>query len=106
MSINSLIRIVIVEDDKLIREGFSLLISSTYGYRVVGSYASCEEALRQLEEDQPEVVLMDIELPGMGGIACIEKIKKARPGTNVIVVSVYDQPGLVFEALCAERVVI
>ncbi len=101
MSINSLIRIVIVEDDKLIREGFSLLISSTYGYRVVGSYASCEEALRQLEEDQPEVVLMDIELPGMGGIACIEKIKKARPGTNVIVVSVYDQPGLVFEALCA-----
>ncbi len=71
--------IVIVEDDKLIREGFSLLISSTYGYRVVGSYASCEEALRQLEEDQPEVVLMDIELPGMGGIACIEKSRRPGP---------------------------
>jgi hypothetical protein len=43
-------RIALVEDDKLIREGFSLLISSTYGYRVVGAYGSCEEALKHLSE--------------------------------------------------------
>jgi DNA-binding NarL/FixJ family response regulator len=95
------IRIALVEDDKLIREGFTLLISSTYGYRVVGAYGSCEEALKHLAEDEPEVVLMDLELPGMSGIEGIEKIKKQRPKTNVIVVSVYDQPERVFQALCA-----
>ena len=82
------IRIVIVEDDNLIRDGFALLIDSTYGFRIVNT-------------DQPDVVLMDIDLPGMNGIEGISRIKKLRPRTNIIVVTVYENDELVFKALCA-----
>lgn len=95
------IRIVIVEDDNLIRDGFALLINSTYGYTIVNAYNNCEDALKHLPEDAPDVVLMDIELPGMNGIEGIEKVKRLRPKTNIIVVTVYDNDSLVFQALCA-----
>jgi DNA-binding NarL/FixJ family response regulator len=95
------IRIVIVEDDNLIRDGFALLINSTYGFSIVNTYSNCEDALKRLQEDAPDVVLMDIELPGMNGIEGIERIKKIRPKTNIIVVTVYDNDTLVFQALCA-----
>lgn len=95
------IRICIVEDDTLIRDGFALLINSTHGFRIINTYPRCEDALRNLFRDEPDVVLMDIELPGMNGIEGIEKIKKLRPKTNVIVVTVYENDELVFKALCA-----
>jgi DNA-binding NarL/FixJ family response regulator len=95
------IRICIVEDDTLIRDGFALLINSTHGFRIINTYHRCEDALRNLLRDEPDVVLMDIELPGMNGIEGIEKIKKLRPKTNVIVVTVYENDELVFKALCA-----
>jgi len=95
------IRICIVEDDNLIRDGFALLIDSTYGFRIVNTYFRCEDALRNLDADQPDVVLMDIDLPGMNGIEGIARIKKLRPRTNIIVVTVYENDELVFKALCA-----
>jgi DNA-binding NarL/FixJ family response regulator len=95
------IRICIVEDDHLIRDGFALLINSTYGYYVVNTYSNCEDALKNLASDNPDVILMDIELPGMNGIEGIERIKKLRPKVNIIVVTVYDNDQLVFQALCA-----
>lgn len=94
-------RICIVEDDHVIREGFSLLINSTHGFCIVNAYGNCEDAIRNLFDDQPDVVLMDIELPGMNGIEGITRIKKLRPKTNVIVVTVYENDELVFKALCA-----
>jgi DNA-binding NarL/FixJ family response regulator len=90
-----------VEDDNIIRNGFALLINSTFGYRIVNTYGNCEDAIKNLFQDEPDVVLMDIELPGMSGIEGIEKIKRLRPKTDIIVVTVYDNPQLVFEALCA-----
>ncbi len=95
------IRICIVEDDNLIRDGFALLIDSTYGFQIVNTYYRCEEALKNLDNDRPDVVLMDIDLPGMNGIEGIAKIKKLRPRTNIIVVTVYENDELVFKALCA-----
>ena len=94
------IRICIVEDDNLIRDGFALLINSTYGFKIVNTYQRCEDALRNLDADSPDVVLMDINLPGMSGIEGIIKIKKLRPRTNIIVVTVYEDDDLVFKALC------
>lgn len=95
------IRICIVEDDNLIRDGFALLINSTYGFKIVNTYYRCEDAIKNLVSDSPDVVLMDIELPGMNGIEGIARIKKLRPKTNIIVVSVYENDELVFKALCA-----
>jgi DNA-binding NarL/FixJ family response regulator len=94
-------RIVIVEDDNLIRDGFALLIGSTYGFQIVNTYSNCEDCLKQLQADQPDVILMDIELPGMNGIEGIKKVKKINPKINIIVITVYDSDSMVFEALCA-----
>ncbi|MDJ1468372.1 response regulator transcription factor [Cytophagaceae bacterium DM2B3-1] len=96
------IKVCIVEDDTIIRNGFSMLIDGTPGFRIVNTYNRCEEAIKNLCEDSPDVVLIDIELPsGMNGIEGIEKIKKSRPKTNVIVITVYENDELIFKALCA-----
>ncbi len=96
------IRVCIIEDDTTIRAGFSMLINGTTGFCIINSYNRCEEAIKNLHEDAPDVVLIDIELPGgMNGIEGIEKIKKIRPKTNVIVITVYEDDELVFKALCA-----
>jgi DNA-binding NarL/FixJ family response regulator len=94
-------RICIVEDDNLIRDGFALLIGSTYGFQIVNTYSNCEDCLKHLQTDQPDVILMDIELPGMNGIEGIKKVKKINPRINIIVITVYDSDSMVFEALCA-----
>lgn len=94
-------RICIVEDDNLIRDGFAILIGSTYGFQIVNTYSNCEDCLKHLHADQPDVILMDIELPGMNGIEGIKRIKKINPKINIIVITVYDSDSMVFEALCA-----
>lgn len=94
-------RIVIVEYNEVVREGFALLISSVSQHQVVNSYATCEEALKYLTSDQPGILLMDLELPGMHGLEGIKRIKKALPDSNIIVISVHANSELVFQALCA-----
>ncbi|MEQ8531930.1 MAG: response regulator, partial [Imperialibacter sp.] len=61
-------KICIVEDNFVIKEGYKILIDSISKYHVVNTYTSCEEALDNIESDAPDVVLMDLELPGMSGI--------------------------------------
>jgi DNA-binding NarL/FixJ family response regulator len=95
------IKICLVEDDTIIREGFELLLNENQGFKVVNSYNNCEDFLKNLHSDKPNVVLMDIELPGMNGIEGIERVKKLYPQAQVIVVTVYENDELVFKALCA-----
>ena len=94
-------RIVIVEDNEAVREGFTLIINSVNKYFVVNGYDNCEEALKNLRKDKPEIVIMDLELPGMNGIEGIGEIKKLNPGVDIIVNSIYENSELVFQALCA-----
>lgn len=94
-------RITIVEDNDVVREGFALLIDSVNEFEVVGTYATCEEAIRKLKDDYPDVILMDIELPGINGIEGCNRIKKLLPDVNIIVITVHENSELVFEALCA-----
>jgi DNA-binding NarL/FixJ family response regulator len=91
------IRVCIVEDDHVIRDGFGLLIDSTHGYKIINTYSNCEEAIKNLDSDKPDVVMMDIELPG----GMNAKIKKLKPKINIIVITVYENDELVFQALCA-----
>ncbi|MEP2774250.1 MAG: response regulator transcription factor [Fulvivirga sp.] len=94
-------RIVIVEDNDAVREGFSLIINSVSKYYVVAGYDNAEEALKNLKKDKPEIVLMDLELPGMNGIDAIAAIKKINPNIDLIVNTIYENSDLVFQALCA-----
>lgn len=94
-------RIVIIEDNETMRNGFSFLISSNGKYTVIGSYENAELALKNLLRDLPTIILMDIGLPEMNGIQAINEVKKTLPSVQIIVLSVHEETALVFEAFCA-----
>jgi len=94
-------RVTIVEDNHLIRQGFASVIQGSGRYQVVGHYGSCEEALKNLDQDAPDIVLMDIELPGMNGIEGTGLIKKRCPGCIVLIITVFEDSEKVFQSLCA-----
>jgi DNA-binding NarL/FixJ family response regulator len=93
-------RIVIVEDNDAVREGFSLIINSVSSYYVVNGYDNAEDAIKHLKKDKPDIMLMDLELPGMNGIEAINIIKKSSPHIQLIVNTIYENSDLVFQALC------
>ncbi len=94
-------RIVIVEDNDAVREGFSLIINSVSNYLVVNAYDNAEDAIKNVRKDKPDVILMDLELPGMNGIEAIAIIKKGSPHIDLIVNTIYENSDLVFQALVA-----
>src|SRR2546423_5873416 len=96
-----LIRTAIVEDKRDIREGLAMLINGTPGYRCTGSYASMEEALRNISRELPEVVLCDIGLPGMSAIEGIRLLKERFPALQLLMLTVYEDDERIFDALCA-----
>jgi DNA-binding NarL/FixJ family response regulator len=95
------IQIVVIEDDEIIREGYSLLIGQSEGYRVVNSYASFDEAVKTIADDFPDVILLDIELPGTNGIQAIPKLKRMLPHTYILILTVYESEKMIFEALAS-----
>ena len=94
-------RIIIIEDNRDIREGFVALINESENYEVVRDYDNCEEAIQNLKRDQPDVVLMDIDLPGMSGIEGTSRILKHKPGTLILIITVFEDSDKVFKSLCA-----
>lgn len=94
-------RITIIEDNVSIREGFSAVLDTVEKYEVMNLYSNCEDALANLDQDQPDVVLMDIELPGMDGIAGTIRIKKQLPNCIVLIITVLEDSEKVFRSLCA-----
>lgn len=95
------IKVAIIEDQKHAREGLAALIDGTSGYRTVGHFASMEEALSQLEQEIPDVILMDIQLPGMNGIEGVRIVKSRHPGIQILMLTVFADNDYIFEAICA-----
>ena len=93
------IRIVIIEDDEIIREGYALLIGQVEGYQVANTYSSFDDAVKSIGDVAPDVILLDIELPGTNGIAAIPKLKKMLPNAHILILTVYESEKLIFEAL-------
>ena len=94
-------RIVIVEDNEAVREGFSEIINSMSDYTVISGYDNAEAALKHYKKDKPDIVIMDLELPGMHGIQAIAEIRKLDGKVDIIVNTIYENSDLVFQALCA-----
>src|SRR6202007_462697 len=92
------IRIVIIEDDQIIREGYALLIGQTEGYQVVNGYVSFDEAAKGIADNAPDVVLLDMELPGTNGIQAIPKLKRMLPHAYIVILTVYESEKTIFEA--------
>jgi DNA-binding NarL/FixJ family response regulator len=95
------ISIAIVEDLDVVRNGLKDFISLSTDFLVLGSYKTGEEALQKLPEIKPDIVIMDINLPGMNGIECIRQVKDKSPGTQFMMFTVYENDDKVFEALKA-----
>src|ERR1039458_2472691 len=96
--------VVIVEDDRGLREEIVQILETAPDIRCIGAFASAEAALPKILETLPDVVLMDIELPGMSGIQCVSEIKKAAPDMQIIMVTVYEDSERIFRALKAGAV--
>ena len=95
------VRVVVVDDHALIREGVRALLGSIEGMEIVGEAASGDEALRVVRESRPDVVLMDLHMPGTDGITATREISTAFPSTSVLVVSMLDDDASVFAAMRA-----
>lgn len=95
------IRVAVVEDRPEIRDGLAALIDGTAGYRCTARFGSMEQALAGLKTHPPDVVLLDIGLPGMSGIEGIPLLHAIQPGILVIVLTIYEDDQRIFDALCA-----
>ncbi len=96
-----LIHIAIVEDIDEIREGLAALINGAEGFRCVATYANAEAALSDLPDWEPDVTLMDIELPGMSGIECIRVLKAQLPKLQIMMLTIYEDDEKIFNSLAA-----
>jgi DNA-binding NarL/FixJ family response regulator len=96
-----IIKVAIVEDRREIREGLTMLIGGTEGFVCSGSYRSVEEALDRISHQVPDLVLMDIGLPGMSGIEGLRILKERYPDMLLLMLSVYNDDERIFDAMCA-----
>jgi DNA-binding NarL/FixJ family response regulator len=93
--------VIIVEDDTGLREQLVQVVESESDIHCLGAFTSGEEALPRILEKKPDVVLMDIGLPGMSGIQCTAEIKKVHPEMQIIMVTIYEDSERIFRALKA-----
>ena len=93
------IKVSIVEDNRGTRESLSELLGRAPALQCVGAHPTGEEALKQIPSERPDVVLMDINLPGMSGIECVKRLKELLPKTQVLMLTTYEESDLIFDSL-------
>jgi len=95
------ISVSIVEDNDQLRGTLARALNRAEGFRCLSQYPNAEAALQGLPNDRPDVVLMDINLPGMNGVECVRRLKQLLPGTQVVMLTVYEDTENIFNALAA-----
>ena len=95
------INVSIVEDDDGIREDMAVLINGASELQCVSTHPSAEQALEQIPLKQPDVVLMDINLPNMSGIDCVRKLKETMPSVQILMLTMYEDSEQIFNSLAA-----
>lgn len=96
-----MITVSIVEDNEQLRGTLARVINRADGFRCLSHYATAEAALEALPKDRPDVVLMDINLPGMNGVECVRQLKLTAPQILVVMLTVYEDTESIFNALAA-----
>ena len=95
------ITVSIVEDQDPLRKTLERVLNRADGFECVSTYGSAEAALEELPQKKPNVVLMDINLPGMNGVECVRKLKQIAPQIQVVMLTVYEDTENIFNALAA-----
>lgn len=94
-----MIKVLIVDDQEMIRESLELMLSSRVNIEVIGSAENGKEAISKAKRGKPDVILMDIRMPGMDGIECMKAIKCFQPKTKVIILTTFDDDEYIYESL-------
>jgi DNA-binding NarL/FixJ family response regulator len=95
------VNIIIYEDNANLRESLSSLLALAGDYNVMASYADCSQVMEQVQEGKPDVILMDIDMPGINGIDAVKKIREFNREVQIIMLTVFDDNTHVFEAMYA-----
>jgi DNA-binding NarL/FixJ family response regulator len=96
-----MIRVLIFDDNKNLLEGFKLLLKDSESIFLAGAYTDADQALAMIRKDQPDVVLMDIQMPGISGIEAVRTVKSAFPNLQILMQTVFEDNDKVFAAICA-----
>ena len=96
-----MIRVCIFDDHKGVRTGLTTLIDNTEGYVVCGAFSDATDSIRQIKKCNPDVVLMDIQMPGCSGIEAVSQIKSQFPGVRIIMQTVFEDDDKIFASICA-----
>jgi DNA-binding NarL/FixJ family response regulator len=101
MSLEPRITIVVVDDHPVVRNGLVSLLRTIPGLEVVGEAADGETAVQVVDEHEPDVVLMDVRMPGMDGVEAARRIREQTPGARVLILTMHDDDATVFTAMKA-----
>lgn len=93
--------LLIYEDNTRLRQSLELLLSEGSGFRVLGAFPDCDAAAEQVGRLKPDLVIMDIDMPGIGGIRGVKIIKSGFPQVKVIIHTVFDDDNRIFDCICA-----
>ncbi|HTS43707.1 MAG TPA: response regulator transcription factor [Puia sp.] len=95
------VRVAIFEDSKAVREAISLLVGGTHGLELAGAYPDCNNLIDDIQSSAPDIVLMDIGIPGINGVEAVKIIRQHFPGLKVIMQTVFEDDDKIFAAICA-----
>jgi DNA-binding NarL/FixJ family response regulator len=97
--VNERARVLLIDDHEMARRGLRAMLSAADWIEVVGEGDSCESGVKLTDELEPDMVLLDIRMPGLDGLACLERIKSRHPRMAVVIVTLYDDRRYVLEAI-------
>jgi len=95
------IRVAIFEDNSNLRQGLFNLLEANEGFVCAGAFGHCERVIENIEESLPDVILMDIELPGINGIEAVKRIREHYPELKILMETVFEDDEKVFQSVCA-----
>jgi DNA-binding NarL/FixJ family response regulator len=96
-----MIRVAIFEDNRSLREGLSAMIGGTAGYVSAGAFPNCNNLIKNVSQAKPDVILMDIEMPGINGIEAVAMIKEEFPEMKILMETIFDDDDKIFNSICA-----
>jgi DNA-binding NarL/FixJ family response regulator len=94
-------KLVIFEDNARLRQSLELLLNDEITFKVVGAYPDCSQAVKVIEQTAAELVVMDIDMPGINGVEGVKQIKSVYPDVKIVMHTVFDDDTRIFDSICA-----